>query len=526
MRRILLTAVTLALAGTILQGQNAKEESKPFEITETTIELVHGAYKSGELTARQLVQGYLDRVRAYDQQGPKLNAIITVNPKALEEADRLDGEYKRSGLVGPLHGIPILVKDEIDTAGMPTTLGSVLFKDYRPPLDAFVVARLKKAGAIIFGKTTLSEFASGDTYGSLFGATHNPYDLARTVGGSSGGSGAAVTANFSTVAVGEETGASLRRPGSWNGIVAMRPTAGLVSRTGMYDGYPSEPASMGPMARTVTDLAVLLNAMVGYDPEDPLTALGAGHAPESYARALDRNSLRGARLGILRESIGAASEPASADFKKVDMVFEKNVAELKAAGAILVDPIVIPNLKELLAKRAASAPTSDEALRLWLARNPNSPFKTRADIQHAPDVDRIFPPTKAQLWKRTPVPADLAQWGAYQLARRQLMVNLMKVMADNRLDAIVHKSVEHQPTLIKDGMNPPYVTNKGVPTLNTFLVYVPAITVPSGFTSDNLPAGITFLGKPYSDAEMIKLAYAYEQSTHHRKPPRTAPPLH
>jgi Asp-tRNA(Asn)/Glu-tRNA(Gln) amidotransferase A subunit family amidase len=202
-----------------------------------------------------------------------------------------------------------------------------------------------------------------------------------------------------------------------------------------------------------------------------------------------------------------------------------NVAELKAAGALLTDPIVIPNLKELLSRRAADSPTSEEALRVWLARNPNSPFKTRADIQRSPDVGKIFPPTKAEQWKRPPNPPDLARWGAYLAARQQLLVNLTKVMADNHLDAIVHKSVEHQPTLIKDGMNPPYPSNKGVPTLNTFLVYVPSITVPSGFTADNLPVGITFLGRPYSDAAMIKLAYSYEQSTHHRKPPKTTPPL-
>jgi len=525
LRKILQTVTRAALAAALLRSQGAREKPKPFEIVETTIEQVHAAYKSGKLTAHQLVQGYLDRIRAYDQQGPKLNAIISLNPNALEEADRLDAQYKSAGLVGPLHGIPILVKDEIDTAGMPTTLGSVLFKEYRPLLDAFVVARLQSAGAIILGKTTLSECAAGDTYGSLFGATRNPYDLERTVGGSSGGSGAAAAANFSTVAVGEETGASLRRPGAWNDIVAMRPTAGLISRTGMYDGYPSEPASMGPMARTVRDLAKLLDVMVGYDPEDPLTALGLGRSPENFTRLLDRNGLRGARLGILRESIGTASEPASEDFKKVDVVFEKNVAELKAAGAVLVDPIVIPGLQALLAKRAANSPTTEEALRWWLARNPNSTIKKRTDIQNSPDVDRIFPPTKAQQWKRPPEPVDLGRWGEYLAARQQLLINLMKVMADYRLDAIVHKSVEHQPTLIKDGTNPPYITNKGVPTLNTFLVYVPAITVPSGFTFDNLPTGITFLGRPYSDAEMVKLAYSYEQSTHHRRPPKTTPPL-
>src|SRR5579864_1691111 len=289
-----------AVAGLLYAPPGDAQSGKtPFQIMETTIDDVHAAYKSGKLTAHQLVQGYLDRISAYDQQGPRINSIITLNPKALEEADELDAQYKNSGFVSPLHGIPVLVKDEIDTAGMPTTLGSVLFKDYRPPLDAFVVARLKKAGAIILGKTTLGEFASGDTYGSLFGATRNPYDLERTAGGSSGGSGAATAANFSTVAVGEETGASLRRPGAWNDLVAMRPTAGLVSRTGMWDGYPTEAASMGPMARTVRDLAELLDAMVGYDPEDPLTAMGVGHAVESYTRLLGRDALRGARLGIL-----------------------------------------------------------------------------------------------------------------------------------------------------------------------------------------------------------------------------------
>jgi len=523
---ITVAGITVAgIAPRLSSGQNGKHPSVPFEIMENTIDQVHAAYKSGRLTAHQLVQGYLDRIRAYDKQGPKLNSIIALNPKALEEADQLDERYKKSGLVGPLHGIPVLLKDEIDTAGMPTTLGSVLFKDYQPPSDAFVVTRLKKAGAIILGKTTLGEFASGDTYGSGFGATRNPYDLERTVGGSSGGSGAAAAANFSTVAVGEETGASLRRPGCWNDIVAMRPTGGLISRSGMFDGYPSESPSIGPMARTVRDLAKLLDVMVGYDSEDPLTALSVGHLPESYTTFLDKNGLQGASIGILRESIGTSSEPGSEDFKKVDAVFERNIAELKAAGATLTDPIVIPELKELLASRVADPAITDEALRIWLARNPTSPFKTREDVQNSPDLGKTFPPTKANPWRRDRREPDSARFGKYLAARHELMVKLLKVMADHHLDAIVHKSVEHQPTLIKDGINPPYVSTKGVPMLNTFLVYVPAITVPAGFTTDHLPVGITFLGRPYSDASMIKLAYSYEQATHHRRPPNTTPAL-
>ena len=503
----------------------AQRKERSFQVVETSIDEIHAAYKANQLTAHQLVQMYLDRIQAYDQRGPAVNCIITINPQALDQADKLDAAYKRSGMVGPLHGIPILVKDEIDTAGMPTTLGTLVFKDYRPPRDAFVVEKLKKAGAIILGKTTLSEYAAGDTYGSMFGASRNPYDLERTVGGSSGGSGCATAANFATVAIGEETFASIRRPGAWNAVVALRPTPGLVSRSGMWDGYPSPTAQMGPMARTVRDLAQLLDAMAGYDPDDPVTALGIGRAPQSYTRALDRNGLKGARIGVLRESIGLNSEPDSDDFKKVDSIFQKNIVELKAAGATMIDPVVIPNLKTLLAKRATNPAMADEALRRYLARNPNSPFRTRDDIAKSPELPKSIPPSKATQWTAPLPKTDLAQWGAYLQAREDLMIAIMKVMADNQLDAIVHKTVEHQPTLIKDGINPPYVNNKGVPVLNTFLVFAASMTVPSGFTADNLPVGLTFFGKPYSEPALLKLAYAYEQATHHRRPPQSTPPL-
>src|SRR5436190_5246688 len=251
----------VAIAISCLGPAEAQTTSAPpFQIVETSIDDIHMAFRSGRLTARQLVQSYLDRIKAYDKQGPNINSVITINPNALAEADRLDAAFPTSGLVGPLHGITILVKDEIDTAGMPTTLGTLVFKDYRPPKDAFVIDKLRKAGAIILGKATLSEFAAGDTYGSIFGVTRNPYDLERTVGGSSGGSGAALAANFSTVTIGEETAASIRRPGGWNAVASLRPTPGLVSRSGMWDGYPRPNAQRGPMARTVTDLANVRDA--------------------------------------------------------------------------------------------------------------------------------------------------------------------------------------------------------------------------------------------------------------------------
>jgi Asp-tRNA(Asn)/Glu-tRNA(Gln) amidotransferase A subunit family amidase len=518
------TAIGIAIsspAPTQAQAGNAA----PFETVEASIDGIHTAFRSGRLTARQLVQAYLDRINAYDKQGPNINSVITLNPNALAEADRLDAAFRSSGFVGPLHGITILVKDEIDTAGMPTTLGTVVFKDYRPPKDAFAIDKLRKAGAIILGKTTLSEFAAGDTYGSMFGVTRNPYDLERTVGGSSGGSGAALTANFATLAIGEETVASIRRPATWNAVVSLRPTPGLVSRTGMWDGYPTLHAQMGPMARTVRDLAKLLDGMVGYDPEDPVTALGIGKNEGSYTKYLDQGGLEGARIGILRESIGNQSDPNAPDFKLVDAAFEKNVAELKAAGAILVDPIVIPNLKKLLATRERDPVESDSALERYLARNPGSPFKTRADIINSPDIEKSFPPPNVARYKRPTPPLNAARYVEYVRAREALMFSIAKIMADNRLDAIVHKSVEHEPSLIKNGINPPYETTRGVPTLNTFLIFAASMTVPSGFTSNGLPVGITFFGLAYSEPTLLKLAYSYGQATHHRVPPKTTPEL-
>lgn len=515
---MLLALLLLSLLSVTPRSQN---RTRSFRLLDATIEDIHGAYKSGQLTARQLVQLYLNRIEAYDKKGPAINAIITVNPKALDEADRLDAAFKSSGFVGPLHGIPVILKDQIDAQGMPMTLGSVLFKDYYPDKDAFTVERLKKAGAIILAKATLGELGGGDTHGSLFGSTRTPYALDRTAGGSSGGPGASVSANFGTVAVGQEGFASIRRPAIWNSIVGMRPTAGLVSRTGVYGGWPEINGSLGPMARTVTDLARLLDALVGYDSEDPLTARGVGHVPDSYTKFLDKNGLKGARLGILRESMGYESEPESEDFAKITAVFDKAVGELKVAGATVVDPLVVPNLKELLAKRAGSPTEGEESFRVFFGRNANAPFKTREEAMRSPDAAKIIYLGRNRLRSS----GDTTRHYQGLMARDELMINVLKLMADNRLDAIVYKAVEHQATLIKDGVNPPYVNQKGAPHINTFLVFVPAIVVPAGFTTDKLPAGITFMGRPYDEATVIKLAYAYEQATHHRIPPGTTPPL-
>lgn len=492
----------------------ARYVAPAFNVVETTIADIHSAYKVRALTVRQLVQIYLDRIAAYDRKGPAINCIISLNPSALEEADRLDAAFLKSGFVGPLHGIPAIMKDQADIKGMPTTLGSMLFKDYMPEHDAFAAAKLKQAGVVFLGKATLGELGGGDTHGSLFGSTRNVYDLERTAGGSSGGSGAGVSANFCAVAVGQEGFASIRRPSTWNGVAGMRPTIGLVSRGGVYGGWPTINGSLGPMARTVTDLAKLLDGLVGYDPADPVTAYGVGRIPGSYSALLDRAALNGARIGILREPMGYASEPDSDDFKKVAEVFERAVADLRKAGAEVVDPIVIPDLNALLAKRGRSPEDDDVMFELYF-KGGKAPFATRADAMASPLFDKA---TKSahQRWKS---PATAEQQLAHARARDTLMINLLKVMADHRLDAIVHKAVEHQPTLIRDGVGPPFVDQKGAPHINTFLIFVPSIVVPAGFTRDNLPAGITFLGRPYDDAKMIQFAYAYEQATNHRRAP-------
>src|SRR5262245_23186082 len=251
-------------------------QSNAFNVVESTIDDIHSAYKSGQLTCRQLVQMYLDRIEAFDKKGPAINAIITVNSDALKEADRLDASYKASGPVGPLHGIPVIVKDQAEVKGMPATLGSVLFKDYYPDRDSSVADKLKNAGALIFAKAALGELGGGGTPGSLFGSTRNPYDTERTVGGSSGGSATSVAANFSTVGVGQEGLASIRRPSTWNCIAGMRPSAGLVSRGGVYGCWPEIFGSLGPMARTVKDLATLLDVMAGYDPDATITESSVG----------------------------------------------------------------------------------------------------------------------------------------------------------------------------------------------------------------------------------------------------------
>src|ERR1700752_4405393 len=319
----------LLMFGTVMLSAGAQNSDKAFHVDEATISDVHAAYKSGALTSVRLVQAYLERIRACDQAGPKLNVVIFLNPRALEEAAALDEHFRRTGkVVGPLHGIPVLLKDNVNTNDMPTTGGSLSLAGYTPATDAAITQKLRSAGAIILAKVNLHEFAIwGETVSSIQGQTRNPYALPRTPGGSSGGTGAGVAANFAIAGIGTDTVNSIRSPASANNIVGIRPTLGLVSRAGIVP-YSFTQDAAGPLARTVTDAAKMLNVLVGYDPNDPPTAWSVGNFEEDYTKFLKANGVQGKRIGVLRSFFGTA--PVN---DEVNRIANRAVEDLKRSGA-------------------------------------------------------------------------------------------------------------------------------------------------------------------------------------------------
>lgn len=487
---------------------------KPFDLSEITIAGLQKGYASGAWTARDVVAWYVDRVRRLDQAGPCINSVISLNPHIDEQAAELDAYYAAHGPKGPLHGVVLMIKDQIDVKEMPTTGGSVIFKDNWPKRDATIIAQLRAAGALMLGKTTLGEMGAGDTHGSLFGSTRNVYAPERTAGGSSGGSGAAVSANFCTVALGQEGFASIRRPSIWNGVVGMRPSIGLVSRGGVYDGWPSVWGSVGPMARTVEDAAKVLDAMIGYDPMDPVTAHGVGKLAGRFVDQLDPAGLKGVRLGVLRTSMGVDADPSADDFKRVEAVFQTALEGLKAAGAILVE-VEIPGLMDLIRTRAAHPTHGTEAFDYYTRDLVDPPFRTKAEAMASPLYEGVSIQMKGR-WARESSPEAYAK---FMESREILKTRYLQVLADNHLAGFVHKAIEHEPTLIVDGINPPYVNHKGAPHINTVLGDVPSIVVPAGFTSVGLPAGLAFLGRPYDDLAMVRYAHAFERQTMARQAP-------
>lgn len=514
--------MTRALVLALLLAWPASASAQEFDVVETTISRVHDAMAGGRLTCRGLVQGYLDRMAAYDKSGPTLNTIQNVNPRALEEADSLDAARRSGGPVGRLHCIPVLVKDQIETRDLPTTYGSVLFRDYVSGRDATVVARLRAAGAIILAKTTMGEFASR-YLGSGFGIIRNAYDPTRNPSGSSGGTGSGVAANFGLLGIGEDTGGSVRGPAAVSSLVGLRPTLQLVSRHGMMPANPTQD-TMGPMARTVTDAALLLDIMVGYDPEDPITAYAVSHTPASYADGLRADALRGVRIGILRQPMDTATAQGSEDFARVRAVVDQAVLDLQAQGAIVVDSLVVDSLD--LVHQVDNLYETEQATNGYLRELTDPPVRSFKEIL----LSGVVVPSRARALiglvnLTTSDPGYLTV-----LQRREaLRQSVLSAMADHGLDAIVYPTFWHSPTTIPDSVlakarpNDGYGRgdNRGLSPAIGF----PALTVPAGFTDEGLPVGLEFLGRPFTEATLISYGYAYEQATHHRRPPETTPAL-
>jgi len=516
---------SIQVALLLVLGAASAPAQPAFHLLEAKIDDIHANLKSGRTTCRQLVDLYLKRIEAYNKSGPGLNAVQTVNPRAIEEADRLDAAFKSSGLTGALHCIPVLVKDQVETNGLLTTYGSAVFKDFVPQRDATIVGKMKKAGAIVLAKATMGEYAYAYA-GSAFGVVHNAYDPARTASGSSAGTGAGIAANFATVGIGEDTGGSIRGPASVGSLVGLRPTVPLVSRYGMMPASPSSD-TLGPIARTVRDAAILLDAIAGYDPNDPVTAYSAGQVPLSYTAFLAKDGLKGARIGVVRQPMDSKTDPASDDYRKVRVVIDKAIADLKRLGAELADPVNIPELQDRM-KRAYenNQYETEQAVDKYLADQANAPVKTLREILLS---GKVVPARAAGLMKTVGKSTDEVGYLRVLQAREETRQIVLKLMADNKLDALVYATFDHQPALIApDVLTNPAALDRYATGNNRYLAPAlgfPAMTVPAGFTTDALPVGLEFLARPFAEGTLFKLGYAYEQATVNRKPPRTTPPL-
>ncbi|GGD91527.1 amidase family protein [Paenibacillus nasutitermitis] len=482
---------------------------QPFNPVEASIASIQDALKSGRLTSEELVELYLNRMEQYDDNGPQLHSIIAVNEAAIELARGLDEERKKQGARGPLHGIPVILKDNFDTADMPTTGGSLALKDSTPSDDAYQVMKLKKAGAIILAKANLHEFAFGyTTSSSLGGQTLNPYNLERVPGGSSGGTGAAIAASFAAVGMGSDTGGSIRVPSSFNSLVGIRPTIGLTSRNGIMPLALTQDTG-GPIARTVADAAAVLDATVGYDPNDETTASSIGHTPDSYLDYLNADGLQGARIGIVREVFGTDQE--------VNAVMDNAIDELKQSGAILLDNVAIPNFAEINGFESLSNWEFKFQFNDYLeSLGSDRPYDTLSDIISTGMFDSsIAQQLKDRNAKET---LDDEAYKDIILFRTKLAQQaVLRMMADHDLDALIFPTSAEQ--IVKIGGN--QTIGNGF-KLSSFTGY-PTVTVPAGFTSDNMPVGMDFFGRPFSEPTLIKLAYSFEQNTHHRQAPKLTP---
>ena len=484
-----------------------------FDVFEQSISQLQEAMSASVVTSRQITEQYLARIEAFDQQGPSINSIIEINESALDQAEALDRERVESGPRGPLHGIPVVVKDNYDVAGLPTTAGSIALAEWRPPDDAFQVARLNEAGAVIIAKTNMHELAFGiETISSLGGQTRNPYDPSRNPGGSSGGTGAAVAASFAAAGMGSDTCGSIRIPSAHHALVGLRGTRGLSSRDGIIPLALTQDMG-GPLTRSVEDLAIMLDATVGVDPADAVTELGRDHIPATYTDYLREGALEGARIGSLKSPLDPfGSEPED---PRVRRVIDAALATMEAAGAEVIE-IDIPVLRELLPGASLEVRELKAQLADYLS-TPGTPVKSLDEIL----AKGLYHEALEGRYRRAADAPGLDDPEYLEVVERRDAVRraVLAIMETQQLDTIAYPTIR---STAKPIGIPQQGTNCGLASVSG----LPAIVVPAGFADDGMPVGLEMLGPAWAEGELIRWAYSYEQLTHHRRPPSTSPSLY
>jgi len=508
-RFIALIGIVVASAVAACGNPSGTVPVPSFDVLEQSIPKLQDAMASGRVTSRELVEQYLARIEAYDQQGPALNAMISLNNLALNEADALDQERTETGPRGPLHGIPVVIKDNYDLSGVPTTAGSIALAEWYPPDNAFQVMKLKNAGAIIIGKANMHEFAYGmTTISSLGGQTRNPYDPSRNPGGSSGGTGAAVAANFATVGMGTDTCGSIRMPSFHHALVGLRGTRGLSSRDGIVPLALTQDMG-GPLTKTVTDLAIVLDATVGIDPADEVTSLSRGNIPTSYTESLIEGSLSGMRIGVVDWLLAEVPEDEA-----VAAVIRDALATLAESGVDVVDVELARGPD--LAMRYSLVPTEFKAQLADYLSTPGTPVQSLRQILDS----GLYHASLEERYRRSAAIGGLEEQEYLDaLAQREsLRRRVTKIFDDHRLDAIAYPTLRRTAAKIGETQ---YGNNCALSAVSG----LPAIVVPAGYAADGMPVGLEFLGRAWGEGHLIQIAYSYEQLTQHRYPPATTPSL-
>ncbi len=509
-QRPLAFAVFVALIATHSINAQARTRSPAttIEVTEASVTALQAAMTAGTVTAEQLVRAYLARIAAYDHAGPNINALITISPNAIRDARALDAERRAGHVRGPLHGIPVIIKDNYDTGDMPTSAGSLALANSQPAQDAFLVTRMRAAGAIILAKSNMHELAAGITgISSLGGQTRNPYDPTRCPGGSSAGTGAAIAASFATVGWGSDTCGSIRIPSAFGSLFGLRPTQGMVSRSGIVPLSHTQDIG-GPLARTVTDLAIALDISVGYDAADSVTERIRDRPLPHFQASLDRKAMRGARIGVFKPYF------TDIDTEVADSV-NAAITAMKAQGAIVID-VPVPDFDSLIVNTGIINYETKADLIAYLSHVPNAPVRSLREIVDRGLFDK-FQEQRYRLLDTMPQPGS-EMHGKVLAKQHVLRVRIEHLMDSLSLDALAYPTIRQKPALIGE-------PQAGATCQLGAQSGLPSIAMPAGFMAEGLPVSIELLGRAFTDVRLVSLAYAFEQATPRRRAPSTTPAL-